>query len=92
MRQHTVVTDAFDFEEFPIDLVPELAQVSQVVDGLSDVKVHRIVDRRFGAEGVLLFEVLLHVRRLVLDVEARLDPVGDDPRPIAEGGRWGGAP
>ena len=87
MRQHTVVTHAFDFEEFPIDLVPKLAQVSQVVDGLSDVKVHRIIDRRFGAEGVLLFEVLLHVRRLVLDVEARLDPVGDDPGSIAEGGR-----
>ena len=27
LRQDAVVTDAFDFEEFPIDLVPEFAQV-----------------------------------------------------------------
>ena len=27
LRQDAVVTDAFDLEEFPIDLVPELAQV-----------------------------------------------------------------
>jgi hypothetical protein len=27
LRQDAVMTDAFDFEEFPIDLVPELAQV-----------------------------------------------------------------
>ena len=40
---------------------------------------------------MLLFEVLLHVRRLVFDVQARLDPVGDDSSPIAEGGWRRGA-
>ena len=71
LGQDAVVTDALDFEQFAIDLVPEVAQVGQVVDGLAHVEVHRVVDRRFGAEGVLLFEVLLHVGRLVLDVQAR---------------------
>src|SRR5712691_11149578 len=81
------MTDAFDFEEFPIDLMAELAQVAQVVDGLPHVEVHRVVDGRFGAEGVLLFEVLLDMGRLVFDVEARLHAVGNDARSIPKGGR-----
>ena len=35
LGQHAVVTDALDFEELAIDLVAEVAQVGQVVDGLA---------------------------------------------------------
>lgn len=50
-----------------------------------------IVDRRFSTKGVLLFEILLHVRRLVLHVQAWLDAIRDDPRPVTKRGRRGGA-
>ena len=66
---------------------PKIAQVGEVGDRLVDVEVLRIVDGGFGAERVLLFEVLLHVRGLVLDVQTGLDAVGDDARAIAERGR-----
>jgi hypothetical protein len=57
----------------------------------SHVEVHRVVDRGFRAKGVLLFEILLHMRRLVLEVEARLNAICDDTRAIAKGRRRGGA-
>ena len=72
LGQDAVVTEALDLEQLAIDGVAEVAQVRQVVDGLPDVEVHRVVDGGFGAERVLLFEVLLDVGGLVLDVEAGL--------------------
>ena len=87
LGQHAVVTEALDLEQLAIDLVAEVAQVRQVGDGLADVEVLRVVDRGFGAEGVLLLEVLLDVRGLVLDVQAGLDAVGDHARAIAAGRR-----
>ena len=83
LGQHALVTDAFDLEQFAIDLVTEVAQVGQIRHRLRDVEILRVVDRGLGAEGVLLLEVLLDVRRLVLDVQARLDAVGDHARAIA---------
>ena len=91
LRQDALLTDVLDFKELAVDLVTKIAQVGQVVDGLPHVEVHRVVNRRFGAERVLLFEVLLHVRRLVLHVEARLHALRDDAGPIAKGGRRRGA-
>ena len=70
---------------------PRSRKCGRLLHSLPDVEVHRVVDGRFGAEGVLLFEVLLHVRRFVLDVEARLHAFGDDARTIATGGRRRGA-
>ena len=61
LGQDAVMTDAFHLEQFAIDLVSELSQIRKIVNRFADVKVHRVVNRRFGAEGVLLFEVLLHV-------------------------------
>src|SRR5437773_896827 len=91
LRQDTVVADALDFEELAVDLLAEVAQVREIADALGDVEVLRVVDRGFGSERVLLFEILLDVRRLVFDVETGLDPVGDDSGAIAEGRRGCGA-
>ena len=91
LRQDALVTDPFDFEELAINLVPEVAEKRQVVDGLGDVEILGIVDGRFGAERPLLFEVLLDVGVLVFDVETRLDTVSDDTGAIAVGRRRRGA-
>jgi hypothetical protein len=83
LRQHALVAHAFDFQEFAVDLFPQVPQVRQIRHGFGDVEIRRVVDRRFRAEGALLLEVLLHVRRLVLDVETGLHPIGDHARAIA---------
>jgi hypothetical protein len=83
LGQHAVVTEALDLEQLAVHGIAEIAQVREVVDGLPDVEVIGIVDGRFRAEGVFFLEVLLDVRRLVLDVEARLHAVGDHACAIA---------
>jgi len=55
------MTDAFDLEQFAIDLVSEFSQIRKLLNRFGDVEVVRIVDRRLGPECVLFFEVLLHV-------------------------------
>src|SRR5713226_5978295 len=86
-RASCVMTHAFDFEEPVIHLVTELPETAKVVEAFGEVEVFRVIDGRLGSEGVLLFEILLHVRGLVLDVETGMHPVGDHAGAIA-GGRW----
>ena len=88
LGQDAVMTDAFYLEQFPIDLLAEVAQVGEVIDRLADVEVHRIVDGGLRAQGMLFLEVLLDVRGLVFDMQARLHAIGDHAGPIAKG-RWG---
>ena len=83
LRQHALVADAFDFEELAIDLVAEVAEMRQIRHRFGDVEIRRVVDRGFRAEGALLFEVLLDVRGLVLDVQTGLDAIGDDAGAVA---------
>jgi hypothetical protein len=61
LRKNALMADAFDFEELAINLVAELAQMRRVLETFVDVEVLRVVDRRFGPKGMLLFEVLLHM-------------------------------
>ena len=59
--QHALVTDAFDFEELAIDLVAQIPQMGKIRHRLRDMKIIRVVDRRFRPERALLLEILLHV-------------------------------
>jgi hypothetical protein len=59
--QDALVTDAFDFEEFAIDLLSKVPKVRQVFEAFVDVEVRWIVDGRFSPERPFLFEVLLYV-------------------------------
>jgi hypothetical protein len=43
------MTHALDFEELPIDLVTEIAQMGEVIDPFVDVEVVGVVDGRLGA-------------------------------------------
>ena len=83
LGQHTVVTDAFDLEQFPVDTLAEVAEMGEIVDTLPDVEVLGVVDGGLGAEGVLLLEVLFHMRGLVLDVETGFDSIGDHTGSLA---------
>src|SRR5438876_8315336 len=87
LSEDTVVADALDFQELAIDLLAEVAQVREVGEPLGHVEILRAIDRGFGAEGVLLLEILLDVGRLIFDVKTGLHSVGNHPRAIAEGRR-----
>jgi hypothetical protein len=53
--------EALDFEERAIDLLAEVPKKREVVDGLGDIEVLWVVDRRVGPQCALLFEGLLDV-------------------------------
>jgi len=91
LSEDAVLTESFDFQEFPIDRVPELVEIGEIGDRLADGEILGVVEGGLGPQGAFLFEVLLDVRRFVLDVEARGDALGDDASAVAEGRRWGGA-
>lgn len=67
LSQDAVMAEAFHLEQFAVDAVPQVAQVREVVNPLTHVKVFGVVNRGLGAEGVSFFEVLLEVRGLVFD-------------------------
>src|SRR5438128_6464171 len=62
----------------------EVTQMGEIGNPFVDVEIVRIVDGRLCAQGMLLFEILLHVRVLVLNMQTGLYSVGDHPRAIAE--------
>jgi hypothetical protein len=49
LREHALMTDAFDFQELAIDLLPEIAQVGKVGKAFAHPEVPRVVDRELGA-------------------------------------------
>src|SRR5262245_20572467 len=79
---------ALDFEEFSVDLLSQFPEVRKVLEALVDLEISRIVDGGFGPEGVLFFEVLLHMRVFVFDVEAGLHAIRDDAGAVAVAGWW----
>ena len=87
LGQDAPVTDALGLEQFAIDALSKIAQVAQVVDPFVDGEVLGVVDRRFRAEGPLLFEVLFDVRGLLFHVQTGCHAVGGHPAPVAVGRR-----
>src|ERR1700724_2985322 len=78
----TGIGEALGGEQTPVGALADCLELPEVGQGLADPEVGRFVDGRFGAQGVSLFEVLLDVAVLVLDVEAGIDAVGDDAGPV----------
>ena len=89
--ERAVMTDAFDREQGAVDLIAEGAQVRKLVEGFPEIEVVGIVDGEFGAKAPTFFEVLLEMGVLVVDVQTRLDAVGNDPCAIPVRGRRGPA-
>src|SRR4029453_2747990 len=85
--ERAMVTHAFDREECSIDVVAEGAQTGEVIEAFPEIEVVGVVDREFGAEAPAFFEVLLEMGVLVVDVQTRLDTVGNDPRAVSVGWR-----
>jgi hypothetical protein len=57
--------------------------VAQGVQPFGALEVERVVDGRLSAQRAVLFEALLDMRVLELDVQARRDADGDDSRLLA---------
>ena len=74
----TVVAEALDAQQASVGGEADLLQIIEVPQPAADREVVRVVDDRLGAQGAPFLVVLLDARVLVVDVQRRDDPVGDD--------------
>jgi hypothetical protein len=77
-RQSARVTDSLDAKEASVNVVAEGLEVAQIPQEAADLEISRVVDGGFGAQGAILFEVLLYVRMLESYVEAGTYGIGYD--------------
>ena len=73
-------------QQAPVGGVADLPQSGQIGQPFAEAEVHGVVDGRFSAERPALLVVLLDLRALVEDVQARGDTVGDDASGEGAGG------
>jgi hypothetical protein len=76
------VGETFGLEQAPVGALADRLELPKIGQALANPEVGRVVDGGFGAQGAPLFEVLFDLAVLVLDVEAGIDAVGDDPGPV----------
>ena len=81
-----VVAEALDAEQASVGSEADLLQIIEVPQPAADREVVGVVDDRLGAQRAALLVVLLDARVLVVDVQRRDDPVGDDAGAIPRGG------
>ena len=87
-----VVAEALDAEQASVGGEADLLQILKVSQPAADAEVVRVVDDRLRAQRTPLLVVLLDARVLVVDVQRRGDPAGDDAGAIPRGGASGDAP
>ena len=73
-----VVAEALDAEQASVGSEADPLQIIEVAQPAADIEVVRVVDDRLGAQRAPFLVVLLDARVLVVDVQRRDDPVGDD--------------
>jgi len=81
-----VVAEALDAEQASVGGEADLLQIIEVPQPATDIEVVRVVDDRLGAQRAPFLVVLLDARVLVVDVQRRDDPVGNDAGAMP---RWG---
>jgi hypothetical protein len=74
-----VVAEFLGAEQAPVGGEADLPQRGQVGQPLADPEVAGLIDGGFGSDRLAEFVVLLDLRVLVVDVQARGDIGGDDP-------------
>lgn len=84
--EHTVVAETFEPEQSPAGGKADLAQFRQVGQPLADAEVVSVVDRGLCPERSTFLVVLLDARPLVIDLQRRRDPLGQDAGLEASGG------
>ena len=87
-----VVAEALDAEQASVGGEADLLQIFKVPQPAADIEVVRVVDHRLGAQRAPFLVVLLDARVLVVDVQRRGNPVGDDAGAIPRGGASVDAP
>lgn len=79
-RQDASVADLLDFQKASICVACNFNEVGEISKSASNLEVFRIIDSSLGTKGTVPFKVLLDVGGLVIDVQAGVDAVRDDPR------------
>ena len=87
-----VVAESLDAQQAPVGGVADLPQCGQIGQSFPDPEIAGVVDGGFGAQGFSFLVVLLDGGVLVVDVQARDDPGGDNPGPEPSRCRAGSAP
>ena len=87
-----VVAEALDAEQASVGSKADLLQIIEVLQPAADIEVIRVVDDRLGAQRATLLVVLLDARVLVVHMQRRDDPVGNDAGAIPRGGASADAP
>src|SRR6266566_7580298 len=80
-----VVADAFGVQQAPAGGVADLGHGGQVSQLFADAEVARLVQRGLGAERPSIFQVLLHLGLLVVQVQVGASPAGDHLGPEGPG-------
>ncbi len=78
-REATVVAHSFEFQQSPVDVAAQALQIGQVGQAFVHFKILGIAEDAFGAQAAPFLERLFQVKLLVLDVQARMDPLLHDP-------------
>ena len=84
--QGTVVADRLDLEQASVGVEADLAQRRQVMQPPAESEVAGIVDGGFGAQRLSVLVILLDAAVLIVHMQRRRDPVGDDAGAKASGG------
>src|SRR5512133_3501118 len=72
------MAESLDAQQASVGRVADPREIAQVGQPFPQVEVQRVVDRGLGSKRSSFLVVLLDLRVLVLHVQARGDPFGDD--------------
>ncbi len=89
LGEHAVVAETFELEQASIGGEADLAQLRQVGQALADLEVGSVVDRGLGPQRAAFLVILLDAGALVVDVQRRRDPPGEDTGAEAARGWYG---
>src|SRR5215469_5377307 len=73
--QATVLADAFDFQQAPVNLSANLLQVRQIAQAFIHSKVTWLAKDALRPATAAFFKVLLQFEILVFDVQTGMDPI-----------------
>jgi hypothetical protein len=91
LGENAVVTEALDLEQSAVCAEADVAQFPQIVQSFANAELVSVVNGGLGAQGALLFVILLDPGALVINVDGGCDAPGEDAGAQAARGAAGDA-